>query len=1448
MQNFIDSAPMQISFVSEISAKEALFPLLRERRNPIPMNISSSPSLLKKHFLAPLVAIIALLGIFSLQAHASNSVWAGVATTGTEWNVAGNWSTSAIPNSTSVIAEFPTIGSLSPTIDVNAPVSVGELLFDVGGYTISSGNGTGTISLNAATAISVSAGTDTINTGLILPNSGGTITFSVATGANLLTVGGVISGGGGGGTLSLAQTANSAATTAPMITLANTNTFTDTVQLPSGVVQINSSSALGNSSNAVNFTSTNPNSLAGLLVNFSGADTYAFTASSVYEIGVTSGNTVLLPNLTGAGSSVFTLFNSGTLKQSANSQFGSSMDISAGTLDLNGFNDSNSALKGPGGTIQNSSATLSTLTITGLATGVTQLTTAITGNIAVNYDASATLTLAGGGAFTGGLTVTLGTLQNGGNVGAFGSGDVTIVTNAAIDLAKSTQSTAATSNIGLLSGGGTVKNSTTTAAAIQTLILNPASSSDSQTFSGAITQTTGTIALTLDAGTQTLNGATALTYTGATTVNGGTLKLDFANMGTPTNLLSTSTPLVLGGGKLAILGQNTSSNTSQTFNGWTVGGASASAISVTSGGGAGTPVLALGALIRNTDTGGTVDFTTLPSGTPSATNGVTMSSPTLVSNVLTSAGVAFATVGGGADWASASGNNIIGYSTNGGTGVYATGNTSYVSGSNVNVTNGDAPSTTSTVNTLRFSTASTGLTLTGVNTIATGGILVTSAGTSDTITGGTIEAGNSGKELVIINNGSLTIGSAIGVSAASYYLTISGAGTTILTGANVNKGGMFIDAGATLQIGNGGSTGSIGNAGNVTNNGNLVFNSTATYSQGTSGDVISGIGALTVDNGTFGAGAANTYTGVTSINGGILYANRAETVGVSGPMGKSAASNPGSIVFGGGILQYSSNTNNDYSGRFSIAANQPISIDTNGRPVTFATALTSNGGSLTLQDTNATPGSLTLTAANTFTGATTINTGGKLDLQNQLALQNSTFTGGAGSLVFDSSVATNAFTFGGLSGASNLALQNNAGSPAAVALTVGNNNGSTTYSGALSAAGSLTKIGTGALTLSGANTYTGATTITAGTLKLGVAGALGNGTNNTSGVTVGATGAALDLAGFTPTAIVSLNLNGTGVSSNGALTDSGAAATYGGAVTLQTASSIGGSGNITLSNSVSGAFGLTYAGSGTLMLSGPSNASTTTTIIPGGTVQIGAAGTSGALGSGAVTDNGTLTFNRTDTYGGAVSNAINGSGGVNLTAGTLSLSGNDGYNGATNVNGGTLIVSGQLSGVSQATTVAAGATLGGGGTIAGTLSVTGTVAPGTGLSAAGTTLTIGNNVNFNNGSQLVINLNDSTTTTDLLAITGALSLGSGDTLTINLMNGDLASGHPYIIATFTGGETGTFANVNYMGGANADNYTVEYNTNNIELIASVPEPGTWAMFLAGLGVLGMWQRSRRLRM
>ena len=174
----------------------------------------------------------------------------------------------------------------------------------------------------------------------------------------------------------------------------------------------------------------------------------------------------------------------------------------------------------------------------------------------------------------------------------------------------------------------------------------------------------------------------------------------------------------------------------------------------------------------------------------------------------------------------------------------------------------------------------------------------------------------------------------------------------------------------------------------------------------------------------------------------------------------------------GGTTGTPSDRQRDHDQRRRSAFNQSNTV-TQGTDFSGA-AIAGTGGL-----TQAGSGTLTLNAANTFSG-TTRAAAGTLHLTNSLALQNSTLDmNGAdtGAVVVDSSLS--AATVGALGGSRNFALVN--GASAALALTVGNASGS--HSGALSGSGSLTKAGTGTQTLSGTNTYAGGTTINAGTLQ-----------------------------------------------------------------------------------------------------------------------------------------------------------------------------------------------------------------------------------------------------------------------------------------------------------------------------------------------------------------------------
>ncbi|MBS7791996.1 autotransporter-associated beta strand repeat-containing protein [Roseococcus sp. SDR] len=372
------------------------------------------------------------------------------------------------------------------------------------------------------------------------------------------------------------------------------------------------------------------------------------------------------------------------------------------------------------------------------------------------------------------------------------------------------------------------------------------------------------------------------------------------------------------------------------------------------------------------------------------------------------------------------------------------------------------------------------LILSGANTYA--GTTTITAGTLRIEGAGALSGGGitNNAALVFARNDTVTLANAI---SGTGTLTQAGSGTLILTGANTQTGLTTINAGGTIQLGDGGTSGQI-SGGAVVNNGALVVNRGDAV---TLANAISGSGTLTQAGlGTLTLTGANTYSGLTTINSG-----RTLRVEGAGMLGTGGVANEGALVFarvgdvtlagnlsgagslaqaGSGVLTLSGAAT--HTGGTSIAAGGTLRVTgslggdvSNDGALVFAraTALTyagaiSGAGMLTQAGT----GTLTLTGANTHTGGTTISAG------------------------------TLRVGDGGTSGSITGNITNNAA-------LVFNRSDALTYGGVISGTGSLTQAGAGTLTLTGANTHTGGTSIAAGTLSIAAGATL----SGNSSVTVG---------------------------------------------------------------------------------------------------------------------------------------------------------------------------------------------------------------------------------------------------------------------------------------------------------------------------------------------------------
>lgn len=534
---------------------------------------------------------------------------------------------------------------------------------------------------------------------------------------------------------------------------------------------------------------------------------------------------------------------------------------------------------------------------------------------------------------------------------------------------------------------------------------------------------------------------------------------------------------------------------------------------------------------------------------------------------------------------------------------------------------------------------SSGGTLTNTGTIqgGAGGAGAAGAAGSGSSGGGGGGHGVEGASLTILNSGVIRAGAGgvgggiggiaaeAGEDGAAIHWT-GGNNTLRLRSGSVIDGALWVGSGATATI-------SADNPVAAMNNW-LLLDGSATISTAsqpiTFSGPITGTGGLTkASAGTLILSGTNTFGGGLNIQAGEVQAQLVS-------LGTGAIRDNGTLRLNStadGTL------NQALTGSGSLIKEGSKQLTLNANAQLSGTVQVSGG-------TLAVGGSGTLTAGAIQLG----NSGGTLDL----------------------SASTHTTTISALSGVAGTAIRTGS-----AALVVGDASNQT-FGGTISGTGSLTKQGSGSLTLTGTNTYTGTTTISAGTV-MGTSGSFG-------------TGAIVDNASLVLDQAAAGSLSNV-ISGIGSLTKHGAgtvilsgANTYAGGTTINAGTLVGSTGNFgsgaivdnaalvlnqtangTLGNIVSGAGSLTKQGSGTLTLSG-TNTYTGGTTISAGTVV----GSSNSFGVGMIVDNASLVLNQV--ADGVLNASISGSGSLTKQgAGSLILNGTGTYAGGTTINAGTLV-------------------------------------------------------------------------------------------------------------------------------------------------------------------------------
>ena len=1027
----------------------------------------------------------------------------------------------------------------------------------------------------------------------------------------------------------------------------------------------------------------------------------------------------------------------------------------------------------------------------------------ISGSGALNVNGGGTLTLTATNTYSGGTTISSGTLQIGTDVTGLSPTSTTgsiagnILDNANLTFSRSN----ASSYSGVISGSGNLTvtgggtftlsglNTYTGSTAVNqasTLAVNTANTLPAAT---TVALSFGTLAV---GASQAISALTGSTNGFITLASGQSLTL----AGIASNLLAGSqfNGVISGAGSLVKNGANNLNlGGANTYTGGTTINAGTVTLSNASGSATGTGLVTVGA-----------------SGTLNVSGGNAAGS--LTGDIANSGTVAFARAD---DTTYAGGISGSGNVTKTGAGTLTLAGTNTLTG-------------TLAINAGQVSVGSdTNLGSPTATLALNNGVLITTnsltLASTRNISLGTL---GSGSGFGTATNTTLTIPNAISGSGG---LTKYDNGTLVLTGANTYAGGTTIVAG-TLQIGNVTTTGSI--TGNVINNGTLSFMRSDDL---TFGGVISGTGFVWQRyGGALTLTGNNTYTGGTKIDYGTMNLNSATALGTGnfqingGNLGNSS----------GAALTLTNNNTQTWTSNFqfvgpndlnlgtgSVALGGNISLYANTGTLTVGGVIGDGGNVYNLRKVGA--GTLVLAGASTFTGGLTISEGvvSVATLANGLVASpigssstavNSLFIDSGGTFRYTgAAVSTDRlFRFGNsgtleASGSGTLAFTNSGnlgvfGNAGLILSGTGTGTLAPRIGNATEYTTTLTKSGTGTWTLLNANTYTGATTINAGTLALGANNALASATS----VNLTAAGATLDLGG---------TLNGfnslTGVTGTQVLLGSGTLTTN--------------SGNF--AGVISGGGAVAKGNTGTLTLAG-ANTYTGGTIVNGGTVNV----TGSLAPAGDVTVNGSGNFQLT-TPATQTIRALSGNGTVTVGTGATLAS-----NLPSSGTGSTATFAGTITGPGAFTKTGPG-----------TLTVTGASTYTGPTTVASGTLVIGGTNALPTATQLALASSAAVQISADQTIAGFLGNTTGSnllidatkTLTIAFLAANTFTNYSGSIGLGSGSGTGTFAVTGATGGgdiaflANAPgaNIVTTHDDNSTIVIgsAAIPLPASGSLLFSG---------------